>query len=648
MKNSKNDLCSSFLPACFLAIVLLFFTTCFSPLDYGSDDEDEWNDGVTRLVITLPGGNSNSRNLTGNSIMGYDLLFEGPGGKSFTEKATGGDTVRVEVVPGLWSVKVRLYSPSTNTIDEAKGEVLNFNVKEGVPNKPLIQMRFVRISPMIINYLSTVTGSGPASLHLDLPLDSAAWSGLLNEIQAGGKNVDLNLSECAMTGTVFEPDHSISTGKDKIKGLVLPNAATSIGSCGNSDPIALYLAALPGGATPSDPVGLKVQMQLTASAWEWLLDEILDSGKYVDLDLADCTRSGSATGTGLRSDGNFIHEASYDMVSGKHKIITLVLPNAASSIEMIPGFDPSTGISWLSTAFMVLKSFSGTGLTSIGNRAFYSCEHLEMTALPASILSIGGSAFFGCRSITITSLPAALTSIGTYAFANCTNITSMNLSPSAPIVGNPFPGCSSITFTVAGAGLLSAAEGGRALVRNGDEMVAYPSAPVNIDLGYIRTVGVSAFAFCTNLETASFPDATHIDGQAFYACTSLRSVAAPIATVINTQAFYQCTSLENVNFPSVTKFGLDVFQDTSGQALTVTLGATPPAVLTGIFEDVVTSKTVTVKFPSSATGYGTVPTNTTSENWGNAFRGMGWDGVTTYGDAANVNGNIILIYETYL
>jgi len=240
MKSSKNDLCSSLLPACFLGIVLLFFTTCFSPLDYVSDDEDEWNDGVTRLVITLPGGNSNSRNLMGNSIMGYDLLFEGPGGKSFTERATGGDTVGVEVVPGLWSVKVRLYSPSTNTIDEAKGEVLNFNVKEGVPNKPLIQMRFVRISQMIEDYLNTVPGTlaEPASLHMQLPLDNANWSGLLGRIQSSGKFVALNLYFCSPSTAgagpglsndgKFDPDPGNADGKIRIASLVLPEGVKSI------------------------------------------------------------------------------------------------------------------------------------------------------------------------------------------------------------------------------------------------------------------------------------------------------------------------------------------------------------------------------------------------------------------------------------
>ncbi|MDR0387854.1 MAG: hypothetical protein LBH57_07420, partial [Treponema sp.] len=54
-------------------------------------------------------------------------------------------------------------------------------------------------------------------------------------------------------------------------------------------------------------------------------------------------------------------------------------------------------------------------------------------------------------------------------------------------------------------------------------------------------------------------------------------------------------------------------------------------------------KTVTVKVPSAATGYGSSPTNPTDDNWGNAFRGKGWDGTSYSG--AEVNSNITLYIQ---
>jgi hypothetical protein len=61
-----------------------------------------------------------------------------------------------------------------------------------------------------------------------------------------------------------------------------------------------------------------------------------------------------------------------------------------------------------------------------------------------------------------------------------------------------------------------------------------------------------------------------------------------------------------------------------------------------MFAGVTVAKTVTVRVPSGATGYGVSPTDTTV-NWGNGFRGMGWDGssyLTPY-----INSDISLTIE---
>jgi hypothetical protein len=78
--------------------------------------------------------------------------------------------------------------------------------------------------------------------------------------------------------------------------------------------------------------------------------------------------------------------------------------------------------------------------------------------------------------------------------------------------------------------------------------------------------------------------------------------------------------------------------------LAVTLGATVPTLGTYMFSSVSATKTVTVKVPSGATGYGSSPTDTTTDNWGNGFRGKGWDG-SNYG-SGTVNSNISLTIKT--
>jgi hypothetical protein len=50
--------------------------------------------------------------------------------------------------------------------------------------------------------------------------------------------------------------------------------------------------------------------------------------------------------------------------------------------------------------------------------------------------------------------------------------------------------------------------------------------------------------------------------------------------------------------------------------------------------------------PSAAlSAYEPVPANTTDNNWGNAFRGKGWNGISYL--TGTVNGNISLAFTTY-
>ena len=58
-------------------------------------------------------------------------------------------------------------------------------------------------------------------------------------------------------------------------------------------------------------------------------------------------------------------------------------------------------------------------VTSIGNSAFYQCSKLTSVTIPNSVTSIGNSAFFYCISMTSVTIGNSVTSIGRYAFSNC-------------------------------------------------------------------------------------------------------------------------------------------------------------------------------------------------------------------------------------
>jgi hypothetical protein len=240
--------------------------------------------------------------------------------------------------------------------------------------------------------------------------------------------------------------------------------------------------------------------------------------------------------------------------------------------------------------------------TTIGDEAFYGCDSLTSVTLPVAT-TIGVGAFSGCHNLTSVTLPV-VTDIGIHAFFGCRNLTSVTLPASLSTVeGNPFAGCTALTNISVDAGNPNfSASGGMLMNKAGTTLIAWPSVSGPVTLNGITTIG--------------------------------------------NYAFYYCTSLTSVSLPEATTIGNYAFANTGPAALTVTLGAAPPTLGINIFGGGSLGKTVTVKVPSIAlSAYGPVPDNTTDNNWGNAFRGKGWNGISYL--TGTVNGNISLAFTTY-
>ncbi|MBR3997253.1 MAG: leucine-rich repeat protein, partial [Clostridia bacterium] len=83
-------------------------------------------------------------------------------------------------------------------------------------------------------------------------------------------------------------------------------------------------------------------------------------------------------------------------------------------------------------------------VTSIGNRAFYSCDNLASVTFSEGLVVIGGSAF-GFSGITELTFPDSLTTIGSEAFYY-TDLTSLNITKGiTSIASNAFQSCNSLT-----------------------------------------------------------------------------------------------------------------------------------------------------------------------------------------------------------
>ena len=144
------------------------------------------------------------------------------------------------------------------------------------------------------------------------------------------------------------------------------------------------------------------------------------------------------------------------------------------------------------------------------NKLISGCKN---TIVPTGVTAIGDYAFYECDGLTSLTLPDGLTYIGNGAFDCCENLTSVNFPNSVTFIGRlGFGRCYGLTT------------------------VTIPSS--------MTSIGVEAFSGCTNLTSVTIPNSvTSIDSRAF-SWTGLTSVTIPNSvTLIDVQAFSNCAKL---------------------------------------------------------------------------------------------------------
>lgn len=94
---------------------------------------------------------------------------------------------------------------------------------------------------------------------------------------------------------------------------------------------------------------------------------------------------------------------------------------------------------------------SGSGVTSIGERAFYNCTGLTSVTIPDSITSIGEYAFNDCSGLTSVTIGNSVTSIGGGVFSYCSGLTSITIPDSVTSIGNyAFEYCKELASVIIG------------------------------------------------------------------------------------------------------------------------------------------------------------------------------------------------------
>ncbi|GAB6391976.1 MAG: hypothetical protein MdMp014T_1349 [Treponematales bacterium] len=263
-----------------------------------------------------------------------------------------------------------------------------------------------------VDLTGAVTITGTAAVGQTLAANTASLvydtSGTLSyQWKAGGANVGTNQSAYTIALADYGKTITVTVTASKNSGSVESAAAGPVSAVTPAN-LASVLAGLQANTASAPYTILLAAGTNITSNWAAITSAVQSSGRYVVLDLSECSANGN-TVTGAASPSG----SAFNIIQNNQYIKGVVLPST---------------------------------LTSVGNYAFYKCSSLTSVTIPAGVTSIGYSAFFDCSSLTSVTIPAGVTSIEAWAFYGCSSLTSVTIPASVTSIGSSaFSGCTSLT-----------------------------------------------------------------------------------------------------------------------------------------------------------------------------------------------------------
>ena len=182
-----------------------------------------------------------------------------------------------------------------------------------------------------------------------------------------------------------------------------------------------------------------------------------------------------------------------------------------------------------------------SGVTSIGQQAFYNCIDLKSVVIPDSVTVVGYEAFYYCKALQSVDLGNGVKTIESRVFRCCDKLKSITIPTSVTSIGDE-------VFFETGLITVEIPDNVTSL---GKETFKYCHRLQKAIIGDgVTTLGYGTFWACNDLTTVELGDRLETIGEgAFKDCWKLASLTIPSSVSrIENYAFIFATNLKSIQF----------------------------------------------------------------------------------------------------